>query len=86
MVRPFDAMKTFASILAFLVFFVPATGLGVLFAIGLWEKSAKYSNSHPVAAVIVGVVCACIGILAGRHSARATCRRYDQRDDSHDVA
>ncbi len=77
-------MKTFASILAFLVFFIPATGLGMLFAFELWhsDKTEKDPNSYPVAAVIVAVICVCVGTLAGRYSARATSKRYAQRDET----
>ena len=70
-------MKLFTGILAFIVVFVPFAGFGVLATIGLWE-GGKNPNGEPVLAVVVGVACACIGILAGSYSARATMKRYEQ--------
>ena len=52
-------------------------GFGVVATIGLW-LGGKNPDGQPVLAVIVGVACACIGVFAGRYSARATMRRYEQ--------
>jgi len=78
-------VKTFASILAFLVIFIPVAGIGVLFAIDLWEGGIKWP-SNPVAAIVVGVVSISFGVLCGYYVARATSRRYDRGNDSHPVA
>jgi hypothetical protein len=77
-------MKTFIGILSFLVFFIPLTGIGVAFAIGLLHSN--YPDGYPVAAIVVGILCACGGIFVGAHSARATIKRYEQKHDSRPVA
>ena len=78
-------MNFFAGMLAFLIVFVPFAGFGVLSAIGLWEGAGKNRDGDPVLAVIVGVACACIGVFAGRYSARATMKRYEQQKSSDTV-
>jgi uncharacterized membrane protein YfcA len=64
-------MKRLATILAFLVIFLPATGIAAVYAFT--------SPSHPVQAFIIAVIASSIGSLAGQHAARATSKRYDQR-------
>ena len=73
-------MKTFTSILAFGVVFIPFAGFGVLAAFGLWEYGfGKPDVGEPVLAVIVGAAFVCVGLLAGAYSARTTLRTYERQ-------
>ncbi|MHC1767408.1 MAG: hypothetical protein AB9869_24540 [Verrucomicrobiia bacterium] len=64
-------MKALASILAFSVIFISATGIAAIYAFT--------SPSHPVQAFIIAVIASSVGSLAGQHAARATSKQYDQR-------
>jgi hypothetical protein len=78
-------MKALSGILAFLVFFLPLTGIGLLVGYGLWE-GGKNPDGYPMAAVVVSLSCACAGVFVGAHSARATMRKYEHKHDSRPVA
>jgi hypothetical protein len=78
-------MKKLVSIFAFLVFFIPASGAGVWFAIDAWQSDplAKDPSTHPSKAVRVAVIFTCVGILTGSYSARLISRRYDHKNTPH---
>ena len=68
-------MKRFASVLAFLVVFLTATGPGLAIAAALAEDAGK-GRPHPVAGLVVGVFSVCLGIFGGAYVARTTSRHY----------
>jgi hypothetical protein len=67
-------MRAFVSALAFTIVFIPFAGFGLLSAIGLREGGK--GPGEPVLGVIIGVLCMCIGLVAGGYSARATAKRH----------